>query len=80
MTVAEALAFRKRKVVLAYAQLCGRDSESYKFFEVPHSTFYRWKNAYAAEGDPSGLSGTSSGITEPRYHVQASIGLWFGGD
>jgi transposase InsO family protein len=44
-------AFKKRKAVLEYARECGQDAEAYKLFNVAHSTFYRWKKAYAAEGE-----------------------------
>jgi transposase InsO family protein len=40
-----------KKVVLEYAALCGCDAKSYRFFEVPRSTFSRWKQVYAEEGE-----------------------------
>lgn len=40
----------RKKLVLDYAEATGCDSESYRFFEIPKSTFYRWKRAYAREG------------------------------
>lgn len=42
---------RLKKVVLEYAALGGSDVKSYRDFEVPRSTFYRWKKAYAREGE-----------------------------
>jgi len=45
---------RYKKMVLEYARLIGSDAKSYRDFEVPKSTFYRWKHAFAAEGE-SGL-------------------------
>lgn len=44
-------AFKKKKAVLGFARDCGEDAEAYKLFNVPHSTFYRWKQVYAAEGE-----------------------------
>jgi transposase InsO family protein len=44
-------AFKKRKAVVEFARDCGKDAEAYKLFNVPHSTFYRWKQVYAAEGE-----------------------------
>jgi len=42
---------RLKKVVLEYAALSGSNVKSYREFEVPRSTFYRWKKAYAREGE-----------------------------
>jgi len=41
---------RLKKAVLEYADGIGCDAESYRFFEVPKSTYYRWKRAFALEG------------------------------
>jgi hypothetical protein len=43
--------FKKKKTVLAFARDCGEDAKAYKLFNVPHSTFSRWKQVYAAEGE-----------------------------
>ncbi|MBI1802900.1 MAG: IS481 family transposase [Ignavibacteriae bacterium] len=43
-----------KKVVLEYADLSGSDAKSYRSFDVPRSTFYEWKKAFAKEG-PTGL-------------------------
>lgn len=40
-----------KKVALEYAEACGNDARSYRYFEVPRATFYRWKKAYALEGE-----------------------------
>ena len=39
-----------KKVVLEYADLCGRDVKSYREFEVPKSTFYQWRKAFRENG------------------------------
>ena len=39
-----------KRVVLEYAAACGSDAKSYREFEIPKSTFYRWKKAYALGG------------------------------
>ncbi len=39
-----------KKVTLECAEACGNDAKSYRYFEVPKATFYRWKKAYALEG------------------------------
>ncbi len=44
-------AFKRRKAVSEFARDCGEDAEAYKLFNVPHSTFYRWKQVYAAKGE-----------------------------
>jgi transposase InsO family protein len=48
--IREAFALRFRYNVLEYAREIGSDAKSYRFFEVPRSTFYRWKKAYAEAG------------------------------
>ncbi len=48
--IKEAFALRRKQVVLQYAREVGSDAEAYRFFEVPKSTFYRWRQAYAREG------------------------------
>jgi len=48
--IREAFALRRKQVVLAYAREVGSDAEAYRFFEVPKSTSYRWRQAYAREG------------------------------
>ena len=39
-----------KKVVLEYAELCGRDVKSYRSFGVSRSTFYQWKKAFRENG------------------------------
>jgi transposase InsO family protein len=39
-----------KKAVLEYAVGVGCDAESYRFFEIPKSTFYRWRKAYSLGG------------------------------
>ena len=39
-----------KKVVLEYAELCGRDSKSYRSFDVPKSTFYEWRKVFRQHG------------------------------
>lgn len=41
---------RLKKAVLDYAAGIGCDAESYRFFEIPKSSFYRWKRAYRGDG------------------------------
>ena len=48
--VREAFALRFKYNVLEFAREIGNDAKSYRFFEVPKATFYRWKKAYAEEG------------------------------
>jgi transposase-like protein len=43
-----------KKVVLEYADLCGRDVKSYREFGVSKSTFYEWRKAFR-ENDAAGL-------------------------
>lgn len=49
--VRKILAVRRRKLVLEYAALCRSDANSYRYFEVARSTFYRWKKAFAEKGE-----------------------------
>ena len=39
------------KLVLELAEGLGSDAKAYREFEVPRSTFYRWKKAYSEQGD-----------------------------
>ncbi len=40
-----------KKMVLEYAELCGSNAKACREFEVPRSTFYRWKSKRALGGD-----------------------------
>jgi hypothetical protein len=42
---------RRKRVVLEYAREVGSDAEAYGFFEVPMSSFYRWRPTYARKGE-----------------------------
>jgi transposase InsO family protein len=42
--------FALKKVALEYAEACGSDAKSYRYFEIPRSTFYRWRRCYRREG------------------------------
>lgn len=42
---------RFKRVVLDIAEGLGSDIKSYREYEVPRSTFYRWKKAYAEQGE-----------------------------
>ena len=53
--VKEELAIRRKMVVLEYAQALGSVSEACRAFEVPRSSFYRWKKAFEA-GERAGLA------------------------
>ena len=41
---------REKLVVLEIAAALGRDTKSYRDFDVPKSTFYEWKKAFREEG------------------------------
>jgi transposase InsO family protein len=49
--VRDYLALRRKKIVLGFARDIGSDAKSYRYFEVPRSTFYRWKRAFEKEGE-----------------------------
>ncbi len=49
--VKEAFALRLKLATLEYARLSGSDAKAYRTFEVPPSTFYRWKKAFGREGE-----------------------------
>jgi len=66
MTVAETLALRKKKAVLEYASLCGTDARPNRYFQVPRSTFCRWKKAYAEEDDAGLIRKKSVARSHPR--------------
>ena len=57
---------RKRKVVLKYARGCGSDAKSYRCFEVPKSTFYRWKRAFEKEGEAGLVRKKPVAMSHPR--------------
>ena len=42
---------RLKKVVLELAEALGSDAKAYREFDIPRSTFYRWKKVYAASGE-----------------------------
>ena len=44
-------AARFKEVVLECAEALGSDAKAYREFDVPRSTFYRWKRVYAEEGE-----------------------------
>ena len=48
--VRDALAVRRKAAILQYAQGIGNVKEACRDFNVPRSSFYRWKKAYAKEG------------------------------
>jgi hypothetical protein len=48
--VREAFALRLKLVTLELAELLGSNAKAYREFEVPKSSFYRWKKAFAKEG------------------------------
>jgi len=48
--VRDALAVRRKVAILQYAQGIGNVQEACRDFNVPRSSFYRWKRAYAKEG------------------------------
>ena len=52
--IKEAFALRRKLVVQEDAREVRSDADSYRFFDVPRSTFYRWKKAYA-QGGKAGL-------------------------
>ena len=48
--VRDALAVRRKEVILQYAQGIGNVKEACRDFNVSGSSFYRWKKVYAKEG------------------------------
>ena len=48
--VRDALAVRQKEAILQYAQGIGNAKEACRDLNVPRSSFYRWKKAYAEEG------------------------------
>jgi len=44
---------RRKLIVLEYAKLCGNVVKACREFEVPRSSFYRWKRA----NDKDGMAG-----------------------
>ena len=48
--VRDALRARRRYVILEYAKDIGNVKRACSDFDVPRSSFYRWKEAYCAEG------------------------------
>lgn len=50
MSNKEKRSVRLKKLVLEFAEGLGSDARAYRDFEVPRSTFYRWKKAYRERG------------------------------
>ena len=49
-SIKEAADLHFKKMVLHYAEMCGRDVMAYRLFNVNRSTFYEWKKRYREEG------------------------------
>ena len=49
--IKEAFAPRRQQVALQYAREVASDAEAYRYFDVPKSSFCRWKQVYAREGE-----------------------------
>ena len=41
---------RRKLIILEYARLCGNVAKACREFEVPRSSFYKWKKAFDAGG------------------------------
>ena len=67
--VRDYLALSKKKVVLELAREMGSDAKAYRSFEVPRSTFYRWKRAFAQEGEAGLVRKKPVAISHPRQLV-----------
>lgn len=60
MTLKEALALSRKKAVLEYTRLCGRDSKSYRYFEV--------SKAFVGEGhSPPHRSGMGTPCCKQKF-------------
>jgi len=49
--VKDAFALRRKLMILEYARLCGSITKACRAFEVPRSSFYKWKKAFDAGGE-----------------------------
>lgn len=61
-----------KKVVLEYAELCGKDAESYRSFGVSRSTFYEWKKIFRERGAPALVPRKPIALHHPRA-LQAEV-------
>jgi len=55
-----------KKVVLEYAELCGKDVKSYREFGVSRSTFYEWKKILKERGAPGLVPRRPIALHHPR--------------
>ena len=53
--IKDALAVRRKMVILKYARLFGNVAKTCYEFEIPRSSFYKWKKAFDV-GGKAGLS------------------------
>ena len=48
--IKDALAVRRKMVILSHARLCENEAKAYREFEIPRSSFYKCKKAF--DGQP----------------------------
>ena len=51
--IKDVLAVRRKMVILEYARLCGNVTKACREFEIPRSSFYKWKKAFDVRGKAS---------------------------
>lgn len=62
--IKDVLAVRRKMVILEYARLCGNVAKACREFEIPRSSFYKWKKAPWL-GSKSGSSQTAISSVAP---------------
>lgn len=65
-SIKEAADLHFKKMVLHYAEMCGRDVMAYRLFNVNRSTFYEWKKRYREEGYKGLLRKKADRSSDPR--------------
>jgi transposase InsO family protein len=55
-----------KKTVLEYAELCGKDTKSYRSFDVPKSTFYEWRKVFRQHGAAGLMPRKPVALRHPR--------------
>jgi len=64
--IKDTLAVRRKMVILEYARLCGNVVKVCREFEIPRSSFYKWKEAFDAGGKAGLARKKPIALSHPR--------------
>jgi len=64
--IKDAFALRRKLIILEYARLCGSVTKACRAFEVPRSSFYKWKKAFDTGGEAGLVRKKPIPLSHPR--------------